>query len=302
MSPDAEPRFHILVDDPGILASRLGDVARAIAKALKVPRTDAAQRVRYGAGIVGRDLPEPATDEILASFGQEGIGAFAIPSPEVEPLPRTLKLAGLAFVEGGLVGTFRGTDRREEIAWDRVRAFHVTVVARERSADEVEEGRTPRPLYDVTTLPPDACRLSTELDFWEDRERTRKLELALDLLAQDPVLVARISAEDADYATLAEGKALSSLANFLLFVRALAARAPAHVVVPPATRAFAENASWKDLLVEKPEQREAQNLWLLHASRYGRAYGGATTAKEAAEPNPEPEAPAAPAPADPPRS
>ncbi|MBI3726592.1 hypothetical protein HY251_21925, partial [bacterium] len=205
--------------------------------------------------------------------------------------------AGLALAPGGIVGSYRGVARVEEIAWGRVRAFHVTILARERSADELEEARQPRPLYDVTTLPADACRLSTELDFWEDRERTRRLELALDLVADEPVIVCRIVAEEADYASLAE-KAPSSLANFLALVRALRARAPASVVVPPSTRAFAESAAWKDLLVEKPEQREAFNLWVLHAARCGRAYGGAAAAEESPA---SPEAPvkeAEPAPAD----
>lgn len=264
---------HVLLEDPTQLSLRTGEVARVIAKTLGEPVADVAQRVRYGGGIVVRDLDPERANAIAAKLGESNLAAFVIPSPAVEALPRVRRYSGLPIDGDGLRLLVRGVPKKpEKLVWNRIRALHVNALARDLAGPELEEGRPPRPIADVESAPDEVKRLSTEIDYWEDREKTKRIDLCLDLLAEGPVLVGRVTAEDADYSEL-PGKRLGALENFVIFVRALLARLPRSVVVPPTTRAFAERCDWQAVLFDKPEQREAFNLWLLAAVRNGRPFG-----------------------------
>jgi hypothetical protein len=264
---------HVLLEDPTQLSLRTGEVARVIAKALGEPVADVAQRVRYGGGIVARDLDPETANAIAAQLGESNLAAFVVPGAAVEALPRPRRTSGLPIDEDGLRLLLRGVQKRpEKLAWGRIRAVHVNALARDLAASEIEEGRKPRPIADVESAPDDVKRLSSEIDYWEDREKTKRIDLCLDLLAEEPVLVARLTAEDADYSEL-PGKRLGSLENFVIFVRALLAKLPRPVVVPPTTRAFADRCDWQAVLLDKPEQRDAFNLWLLAAVRNGHPFG-----------------------------
>lgn len=264
--------FHVLLNDPAVLSSRTGEVARIVAKAFSQPVADVSQRVRYGGGIVAREAPEDKAREIAATLAEARIPSFVIPSAAIEPLPRARRMAGLVIEADGLRGIVRGTKGAEKLAWNRIRAFHVNALARALSPAEIEEGRKPRPMADVENAPDEVRRLTSEIDYWEDRERTKRIDLCLDVIADDAVLVGRITADEADYSSL-EGKKQGALENFMLLVRALIARSPRSVIVPPTTRAFADKADWQSCLLDKPEQRDAYNQWLLSAVRYDKPFG-----------------------------
>lgn len=263
----------VLLHDPSVLATRTGEIARLVARAVKQPIPDVAQRVRYGGGILARDVAPEVAAKVVGDLAVLEVEAFVV-SEESNclVLPRTRRVAGLAFGPEGLVGSIRGSTKREEIPWSRLRAVHVDAFARELSPEEVEEGRPTRALPDVKRVPEEILRFTSEVALYEDRERTRRIELCLDLIAEDPLLVARISADEADYSGL-EAKGDNALANFMTLIRQLLAALPKKVVVPPATRRFAESLDWRGILVEKPEQRDAFNLWFAHAVHHGRPYG-----------------------------
>jgi hypothetical protein len=264
--------FHVLLNDPAVLSSRTGEVARVVAKAFAQPVADVSQRVRYGGGIVAREVPEEKACEIAAKLGAGQIAAIVVPSAAIEPLPRARRVAGLVIEANGIRTIVRGSKGCETIPWSRVRSFHVNALARALSPAEIEEGRKPRPMADVENAPDEVRKLSADIDYWEDREKTRRIDLCVDLLADDPVVVGRMTADEADYSGL-EGKKQGALENFVLLVRALVSKAPKGVVIPPTTRAFAAKADWQACLLDKPEQRDAFNLWLLSAVRHGRPFG-----------------------------
>ncbi len=265
--------FHVLLNDPTVLGSRTGEVARVIAKTFGQPVADVSQRVRYGGGIIARDVPEEKAREVAAKLGEAQIAAIVVPSAAIEPLPRARRVAGIIIEADGLRTVVRGSTKgAETIPWRRICSFHVNALARALSPAEIEEGRKPRPMADVENAPDEVRKLSAEIDYWEDREKTRRIDLCLDVIADDAVLVGRLTADEADYGGL-EGKKQGALENFVILVRALLAKAPKSLIVPPSTRAFAEKADWQACLLEKPEQRDAFNLWLLSAVRHGQPFG-----------------------------
>ncbi|MEZ0229126.1 MAG: hypothetical protein ACAI25_10915 [Planctomycetota bacterium] len=265
--------FHVLLNDPTVLGSRTGEVARVVAKAFGQPVADVSQRVRYGGGIVAREVAEEKAREIAAKLGEVQIPTIVVPSAAIEPLPRARRIAGIVIEADGVRTVVRGSTKGgETIPWARVRSFHVNALARALSPAEVEEGRKPRALADVENASDEVRKLSAEIDYWEDREKTHRIDLCIDLIADDPVLVGRMTADEADYSAL-EGKKQGALENFFRLVRALLAKAPRSLIVPPTTRAFAATADWESCLFDKPEQRDAFNLWLLSAVRHGTPFG-----------------------------
>ncbi|HZU99211.1 MAG TPA: hypothetical protein VFF73_21065 [Planctomycetota bacterium] len=265
--------FHVLLEDPTVLASRTGEVARVVAKALAVPVPDVSNRVRYGGGVVLKDATEPVAREIAEKLRAAGMGAFVVPGAAVEALPRQRRLAGVVFDAEGLRPLIRGTIKQaEKLPWARVRALHVNAVVRELSPTEIEEGRTPRPIASVENAPEDVRRLTAAIDFWEDREKTKRIDLGLDVIADDPVFLGRVTAEEADYSEL-PGKKQGALENFVHLVRALLTVVPHSVVIPPNMRRFADACDWEAVKLEKPEERDAWNNWLLAAARHGQPFG-----------------------------
>jgi hypothetical protein len=261
------------MEDPSLLHARTGDVARTLARSLKLPVPDVAQRVRYGGGILARDLSAEDAARAVTDLAEKGVTAFVVPGADAPALPRTRRLAGFALGAAGLTGSLRGSTRREDLPWTRIRAIHVNALARELTPEEADEGRPTRPLPDVERVPEEILTLTAEIDLWEDRER-RRVELCIDVIADEPLVVARITGEDADYASL-PGKADSALMNFIVLARSLVAAAPSSVVVPPSTRRFTESLDWKSVVFDKPEQRDSWNLWLVLAVRHGRPFGAA---------------------------
>src|SRR5690348_8045899 len=156
--------FHVLLNDPSVLASRTGEVARVLAKAIGQPVADVSQRVRYGGGIVARELDEEKAKEIAATLSEQKLDAFVVPSAAVEALPRARRLSGIAIDADGLRGLVRGgTKAAEKLPWSRVRSFHVNALARALSPAEVEEGRKPRPMADVENAPDEVRKLTAEI-------------------------------------------------------------------------------------------------------------------------------------------
>src|SRR4051794_21625335 len=93
----------VLLQDPSVLASRTGEVARLLAKALKQPMTDVAQRVRSGGGILVRDLEPELAAKVVSDLDAANIEAFIVPASDAAlVLPRTRRIAGVSFGPEGL--------------------------------------------------------------------------------------------------------------------------------------------------------------------------------------------------------
>src|SRR5687767_4993813 len=91
----ADGTFLVLLEDPTGLALRVGALARVVAKTTRVPAADAAQRVRYGGGIVARDLDEATAEKLRAALAADGHGAFVLKSSWFEAPPRARRTTAL---------------------------------------------------------------------------------------------------------------------------------------------------------------------------------------------------------------
>src|SRR5688572_7174832 len=97
---DPKQRLSVLLDDPSCLATSLTKIARIVAQALGEHPTDVSQKVRYGAGIVVRDIAAPYAKDIARNLAQLGLGSFLV--EQLEPAPRARRVGQFEFDAAGI--------------------------------------------------------------------------------------------------------------------------------------------------------------------------------------------------------
>ncbi|MDE2292910.1 MAG: hypothetical protein KGL53_12585 [Elusimicrobia bacterium] len=91
------------------------DLARAVAKARKVPALDLAPRLRSSGGIVEEKVPKEEAETVEKALETEGIAALAVPASLLEELPEARAANSLEFLEGALAhGNRQGGSGRAE--------------------------------------------------------------------------------------------------------------------------------------------------------------------------------------------
>ena len=261
---EAKQRFSVLLDDPSSLATSLLKIAQLVAHLLGEHPTDAAQKVRYGGGIVARDVPAPYARELARGLATLGLGSFLVDQAGFAPAPRARRVGQLEF---GPEGVFLAQRLRTPgtYAWSDVLAIHAHASLDPTSGEEDEAPA--RRGGDMTRLSEGARRVLGALREFEDRERARVV-LGLDIVVKGPTLFRMTSTDPGIYGSL---DALSTVAleNYLALVRELTAAAPASVLVLPATRRFVQDLDFTRVLHAKREELEAVNTWLLAAISEG---------------------------------
>ncbi len=268
---EAKQRFSVLLDDPSSLATSLMKIASLVAQAVGEHPTDVAQKVRYGGGIVARDVPGHYAREIARGLAALGLGSFLVDQVSFTPAPRARRMGQLEFGEAG-VSIAQRLRAPEPLPWADVLAIHAHAALDPTSG---EEGEPPaRRGGDMTLLSEGARRVLGALRELEDRERARVV-LGLDVVVKGPVLYRLTSTDPGIYGSLRDRSTIA-LENYLALVRELTAAAPSNVLVPPATRRFADDMDITRVLYAKREELEAVNTWLLAAIAEGVAADEAT--------------------------
>lgn len=263
---DAKQRCSVLLDDPSSLATSLMKVARVVAQAVQEHPTDVAQKVRYGGGIVVRDVPTAAAKDIARNLAALGLGSFLVEQQAFQVPPRPRRVGQFEFGPDGVV-IAQLLRPPEGLAWTDVLALHAHASIESTSGedDEVPARRG----GDMTLLSEAARGLLGALRTFEDRERARVV-LGLDVIVRGPVLYRMTSIEAGIYGSLSR---LSTIAieNYLSLVREVTAAAPASVLVPASTRRFTLDHDFTRVLYSKREELESVNAWLLQAVAQGLA-------------------------------
>jgi hypothetical protein len=257
---DAKQRFSVLLDDPSSLATSLMKIARVVAQTLKEHPTDVAQKVRYGGGIVVRDVPAVYAKEIARGLAALGLGSFLVQQEAFQAPPRPRRVGQLEFGPDGIV-IAQLLRQPEGLAWTDVLAIHAHASIESTSGEDDEAPA--RRGGDMTLLSEAARKLLGALREFEDRERARVI-LGLDLIVKGPVLYRMTSIEAGIYGSLSN---LSTIAieNYLSLVRELTGAAASNVLVPASTRRFVLDHDFTRVLYSKREELEAVNAWLLQA-------------------------------------
>lgn len=266
---EAKERLSVLLDDPTQLATALLPIARVVANVLEEHPTDVAQRVRYGGGIVVRDVAEPYAREVARGLAAMGHGSFLVGVGELQAPPRPRRIGTLEFSKDGLKLAQRLREA-EPVRWSDVLAVHAHAILEPRA--EGEEQAHARRGGDLTRLGEAAKRLLADLREVEDRERSRVV-LGLDLLLAGPVLY-RLASDDAGIYGSLPDRSTIALENYLKLVELLPAAAPPTVLVSKATRRFVQTKDLGALLVAKREELEAFTSWTMAALSAGVAFGG----------------------------
>lgn len=268
---EGKQRFSVLLDDPSSLAASLMKIARVVAQAMGEHPTDVAQKVRYGGGIVARDVPGPYAREIARNLAALGLGSFIVEQASFTPAPRARRVGQLDFGPDGMKIAQRLREP-ETFAWEDVLAIHAHGSLDPTSG---EEGEPPaRRGGDMTLLSEGARRVLGALREFEDRERAHVV-LGMDVVVRGPTLFRLTSIDPGIYGSLQQ-RSTNALENYLSLVRELTAAAPASVLVPKSTRRFAEDHDFTRILYAKREELEAFNTWLLAAISQGLAADEAT--------------------------
>jgi hypothetical protein len=263
---DAKPRFSVLLDDPTVLAVSLPLIARVVAQVLGEHPTDVVQKVRYGGGIVARDVSGAAAREVARGLAQAGLGSFLVETAAFVAAPRPRRIGHLELGPAGLQLAQR-LRAPEAVPWAAVLGLHAHASFDVTSEDE--EGPARRG-GDVHLLSEGARRLLGALREVEDRERSRVV-LGLDLLVAHPdgPLLYRATSNDPGIYHSLPARAPIALENYLALLRLLVTTAPAGVLVPPSTRRFCEDLDFTRVLYGKREELEAFNAWMIQAHDHG---------------------------------
>ncbi|MBX3471909.1 MAG: hypothetical protein KF878_34070 [Planctomycetes bacterium] len=263
---DGKQRLSVLLDDPAALATSLMKVARVVAQVLEQHPTDVAQKVRYGGGIVARDIAAPYAREIARGLAALGLGSFLVDAGRFPAAPRARRVGQFEFgAEGVLIAPRLRPP--EQVPWSRVLAIHAHASLDPTSGEE-DDGPARRG-GDVTRLSEAARGLLGALREFEDRERARVV-LGLDVLLEGPAIYRMTSTDPGIYGALAERSTIA-LENYLSLVRTLVAAAPEGVLVPASTRRFVQDSDFTRILFAKREELEAVNTWILAAAAEGLA-------------------------------
>ncbi|MCO5168056.1 MAG: hypothetical protein M9894_17060 [Planctomycetes bacterium] len=263
---DGKQRLSVLLDDPAALASSLMKVARVVAHVLEEHPTDVAQKVRYGGGIIARDVAAPYAREIARGLAALGLGSFLVETGRLAAPPRPRRVGQFEFGADGVVIAQR-LRQPEQVPWSRVLALHAHASLDPTSGEE--DDAPARRGGDMTQLSEAARGLLGALREFEDRERARVV-LGVDVLLEGPTIYRMSSTDPGIYGALPERSTIA-LDNYLSLVRALVAAAPEGVLVPPSTRRFAQSTDFTRVLFAKREELEAVNTWLLAAADEGLA-------------------------------
>jgi hypothetical protein len=255
-------RLSVLLDDPSQLHDKLLVIARVVANVLEEHPTDVAQRVRYGGGIVARDVAEPYAREITRGLAVLGLGSFLVEQLVAAPRPR--RIGGLEVHPDGLIITQR-LKPSETFDWSQVQALHAHALLEPK--EEGDDAGHSRRGGDLTRIGDAAKRVLNDVRELEEKQRAR-ITLGLDIILDGPLCYRLSSDEPGIYASLPERSTIA-LENYLALVALLAKTAPAKVKVSKLTRRFVEAHDVGLVLFSKREELDAFTTWTLHALAAG---------------------------------
>ena len=167
---DGKDRMSVLLDDPTSLALELAKVSRVVAEALGEHATDVSQRIRYGGGVVARDVPEPVARTIVRGLAAQRLGSFLVPRSAFRPAPRPKRAGALLFDGEGLrFGQPLRPDKVTAFSWAEVRAIHAHALSDEPGSEERDA--LPKRGGNLRDLSSDTRRLVNDIRELETREK-----------------------------------------------------------------------------------------------------------------------------------
>lgn len=265
------PRVHVLLDEPQALATQLNAVARLLAAVTGQTVPDALQRVRYGRGIVARNLEAKPARELTRALASIGLGAFVVPVADFTPAPRARRVSGVAIDAAGLGLTLRGREGLppRRLDWEDVWAIHPAAVVLESGSEERDA--LARKGEALASLEPRAKTLLTELRRHRERERA-PVRLSIEVVCNGPRLFRLSSDSTGIYANLTQ-RGDHSLENFLRLLEELLTQAPKAVLVPPGAMRLVDRGEPDQVLFAKREALESFNAWLIQARLHDVSFG-----------------------------
>lgn len=262
-----KPRYSVLLDDPTVLATQLTPIARVVAEVLAEPVQDATQRVRYGGGIVARNVLAPYAKGISRGLARLGLGSFTVSTADFVGVPRARRLGSITIRDEGLELAIR-LKPAKLFPWEAIQALHAFALI-QPAAPEDRDSR-PRRGGDPRSLSDGARAVIEGIREFEERERAR-VQLGIDLLLEGPLLYRLDHSEPGIYTHL-EGRTSHSVENYLLLLTTLSKAVPESVLIPPSSQRFVGRHEFTDILFAKPEELESFNGWIVQALAQGVAF------------------------------
>jgi hypothetical protein len=272
----------------------VAEMGRLLACHLPIHAADATAMVRYGGGLVARDLPAGLAGELALRLGEIGVLTRTIESSRWAAAPRGSRATSLEFRAETLTATLRGRPYRVAVPRPDVLGIrvHGITVESPREEDGERGGRrrkrpAPAPgiaVLEETAVGPEAALLSPRA-----REILRRLkengiasmDLHLTIYCAEPRRPAgeeagwrwsplRIAKSDFDYSCLREQKQAHSLDNFLILLEDVLAYLPEAWNREAAAR-FLASLDPLEILQFKEEEAENFDRWMLEWMRIERA-------------------------------
>jgi len=257
----SDVRCALLLADNHAATTATKELAKLLAIPLGRTAFDLRHDIRRGAGFLARALPPELARELASVVSQAGHKAVAIDERRLLPLPKTQRLRRITMRAESLELEL-GSTRLSSVPWSDIQCLHAYAFSAVRDLRDQQSHTGGVSVRGIRDISPHARTLQWDMSSHEDRFRSSRLTLCLDLISVTASYLTRIEHDGFSFDCLTETKN-HSIDSFLALLTALRARCGA-AAIPWRTQNLAtEGSPLKSFLLEKHEERERANEWLI---------------------------------------
>lgn len=267
------PTTVMLADERSSMVDT-SNIAKVLAKHLQKTVFDTRIQVRTGSGLLAERLDHEVAQALATNLAQLGHTCQLLDAADITALPRAKRVSRLALREDGL-GLQIGYRWLPTIAPEQMLSLHAYAFSQELDLEDREDRRSLRSGVSVAGISEASEQARTMLwnmSKFEDKNPSRKIILCLDILTAEPVQVLRIEHDNFFYDALEDVKK-GSVENFVTLLQLLKRRFDDNAAVkflPSRTELMTrEQTELKLYLLEKGEERDNANRWLIHRCLHG---------------------------------
>lgn len=258
------------------------EIARVVGRLLNEPASDAAARVRYGAGLVAQGLDQDTVTRVSEALREIDVYTCAIPVSVWRTVPNGYKIQALEFGTDELVA--RMVTRRLVIPRRDVVALHLYGLVSDPTIS-TDGGRTGAEATGGSLAEFGRMAASTHSTPGQQLRGNlastglTNMGFRLTLHTPEPIGPLRISKDDFDFSSLGDRKGEHSLENFLTLLERLLEWAPA-IWNGELARSFLETLDPEQIAYFKEDEAENCDRWIAQWVRLRAPAEGAAPAAE----------------------
>ncbi len=265
-----QDRHAVLLCDAATAARRAVEIADLLSLTTGQPAQDLALRVRYGSGIVARELFRDDAEKVAAALELDGMAAFLVAEDGFVLEPRRRKITGGVIGEDAFFAQIGHAAAPTEIPWRAVRIVNAYALAHQLpekrkkehvvfTAEGEELDDSVKDLQKLRIYSNEAMRIIESVARYEERFPDRDVKFYIDLSTLDASY--QVRRREYNFEGLGDLCMNHSMDNFMVLLRQILKRVRC-AFVPERSVTFAETADLAAILVEKEEEQRSYARWV----------------------------------------